>query len=233
MRLVKRTSLVEEVINSFVNDIQAGEFVYGEKLPSQEALSKKYNVSRIVIREALSKLSGVGMVTLLQGKGSYLNESNSNFLAESEFSSLIFQNAKNLKEVLEARQLIEKETSFLAALRRTEENLIEIKNVLDLMIKNKGDIEKFAKWDLEFHVAIAAASQNSILKTIVILLKDGYWSDITKFFEIDGVIDKAIQEHTEIYKKIETGGAKEASEVMMKHLNFPDRVITSATSIKK
>lgn len=230
--MVKRISLVDEVINAFLNDIQIGEFAYGEKLPSQEELSSKYSVSRIVLREALTKLSGVGMITFKQGKGTYLNEPHNNSFVESEFSTLIFQDADNLKEVLEVRQLIERETCYLAAQRRTSESLKEIKGHLLKMHENKDHIKNFAKWDLEFHISIAKATQNSVLQKIVILLRDSYWSNIGKFFEIDGVIEKTLIEHTNIYEQIEKGNPEVASKLMLEHLTYPEKVITNSLNRK-
>jgi len=226
--MVKRISLVDEVINAFLNDIQKGEFSYGEKLPSQELLSTKYNVSRIVLREALTKLSGLGMITFVQGKGTFLNEPHNNTFVESEFSTLIFQDANNLKEVIEVRHIIEKETSYLAAERRTIENLQEIASNLIKMQENKNHLENFSKWDLEFHISVAKASQNSVLQKIVILLRDSYWANIGKFFEIEGVIDKALVEHTNIYKYIEQGNPEMASKLMSEHLTYPNKIITNS-----
>lgn len=230
--MVKRISLVEEVINAFLNEIQAGEFSYGEKLPSQEELSKRYNVSRIVLREALTKLSGLGMITFVQGKGTYLNEPSNNSFVESEFSTLIFQDANNMKEVIEARQIIERETSFLAAKRRTIEDLREIKETLMNMQKYKDDIKEFSKWDLEFHVSIAKASQNSVLQKFVMLLRDSYWSNIGKFFEVEGVIERTLIEHKNIYEQIEKGNPESASNHMLSHLTYPEKVITNSLENK-
>jgi len=231
--MVKRISLVEEVINAFLNEIQAGEFSYGEKLPSQEELSKRYNVSRIVLREALTKLSGLGMITFVQGKGTYLNEPGNNLFVESEFSTLIFQDANNLKEVIEARQIIERETTFLAAQRRTGEDLLEIKENLMKMQENKNDIKEFSKWDLDFHVSIAKASQNSVLQKFVILLRDSYWSNISKFFEVEGVIEKTLLEHNKIYEQIELGNPESASNHMVGHLTYPEKVISNSLKYVK
>ena len=230
--MVRRISLVEEVINAFLNEIQAGEFSYGEKLPSQEELSKRYNVSRIVLREALTKLSGLGMITFMQGKGTYLNEPSNNSFVESEFSTLIFQDANNMKEVIEARQIIERETSFLAAERRTIDNLREIKETLMNMQKHKHDIKEFSKWDLEFHVSIAKASQNSVLQKFVMLLRDSYWSNIGKFFEVEGIIDKTLIEHNNIYEQIEKGNPESASNQMLIHLTYPEKVIINSLENK-
>jgi len=230
--MVRRISLVEEVINAFLNEIQAGEFSYGEKLPSQEELSKRYNVSRIVLREALTKLSGLGMITFMQGKGTYLNEPSNNSFVESEFSTLIFQDANNMKEVIEARQIIERETSFLAAERRTIDDLREIKETLMNMQKHKHDIKEFSKWDLEFHVSIAKASQNSVLQKFVMLLRDSYWSNIGKFFEVEGIIDKTLIEHNNIYEQIEKGNPESASNQMLIHLTYPEKVIINSLENK-
>ncbi|MFT0138739.1 FadR/GntR family transcriptional regulator, partial [Alcanivoracaceae bacterium MT1] len=99
--MIKRTSLVDDVVNAFLKDVKEGKYQYGEKLPSQKFLSNHYQVSLIVLREALSKLSAIGMVRFHQGKGTFLVDSQDRTSeVSSDFSSLIFHDINNLRSIV-------------------------------------------------------------------------------------------------------------------------------------
>ena len=223
---VKRISLVDDVVNIFLKDVEDGVYTYGDKLPSQKELANRYEVSLIVIREALIKLSAVGIISFHQGKGTYLNKSEAGSFAQSEFSSLIFHNINNLLEIVEARQLIESETSSLAAQRRTNNNLIEIEKTIDGMKRSLNDNENFARWDVDFHIAVAAASKNQALQKMTTLLIDSYRSEISKFFQVPGVIERILTEHESIYYQILNRNSKKASLIMRNHLKLPEKVFS-------
>ncbi|WLD93820.1 FadR/GntR family transcriptional regulator [Alkalihalobacillus sp. AL-G] len=219
-----RTSLVDDVINAFLKDVQAGEFVYGEKLPSQEELANRFQVSRIVLREALSKLSAIGMISFYQGKGTYLNKADGRSYISPEFSSLIFHDINNLRSIVEARQIVEKETSFLAAERKTSNDLLEIERTIQGMRDSINDKGQFGKWDLEFHIAVAKASNNPVLQKIIMLLSDSYRSEVVKFLEIPGILEKVLNEHESIFENIKDGNGEGASLIMSTHLELPEKV---------
>jgi GntR family transcriptional regulator, transcriptional repressor for pyruvate dehydrogenase complex len=224
---VKRKSLVDHVIQDFMKDVKEGKYTYGEKLPSQKEMSNYYEVSLIALREALTKLSAIGIVSFRQGKGTYLNKVEGRTDISSEFSSLIFHDINNLRSIVEARQIIERETSFLAAKRKSEEDILELKRTIDGMKESFDDFETFGKWDLEFHIAIAKASNNTVLQKIIMLLIDSYRAEVSKFFQIPGVIEKVYKEHENIYHHIIEGNGAEASGGMYSHLELPEKVFSA------
>lgn len=221
---LKRTSLVDDVIGAFIKDVQDRKFKHGEKLPSQKELANYYEVSLIVLREALSKLSAIGMISFQQGKGTYLNIGNERSPITPEFSNLIFHDITNLRAIIEARQIIEKETSLLAAKRRTEEDLIEIKVAINGMRDNFHSSDTFAKWDLEFHIAVAKASKNPVILKVLYLLIDSYRKEVHKFFQIPDVVQKVFREHESIFHSIRDGNGEEASSMMHTHFELPEQI---------
>lgn len=221
---IKRKSLVDDVIDAFIKDVEGGKYLYGEKLPSQKEMANYYQVSLIVLREALTKLSAVGMIRFQQGKGTFLNKTDGSSNISSEFSSLFFHDVNNLHAIVEARQIIERETSFLAAIRKTEEDIVEMEKAIHEMSASFNDYGNFAKWDLEFHIAVAKASKNPVLQKIIMLLIDSYRTEVAKFFQIPGVIERVYREHECIFNEIIEGNGLEASLTMYSHLKMPEKV---------
>lgn len=222
-----KSTLVDKLIFVFLNDIQNEMYLFGEKLPSQEELAKKYNVSRVTLRGALFKLSALGMITFKHGKGTYLNHIIGKSYVPSELTSIMFQDINNLKSIIEARQIIEKETCILAAENLSDENKREIEETIEGMSQSVNEIEKFAQWDLEFHVAIAKASKNEVIERILMILRDSYKTEVVKLFKVPGVIDKAINEHNQIFEFLKNGDGKNASLIMSFHLDFPSRIFSN------
>ena len=227
---VGRLSLVDEVVTSFLDEVEKGNFKYGEQLPSQESLAKYFDVSRIVLREALSKLSASGMVTFKQGKGTYLNKVG---LMPKEFSRMFFGNVDNIYSIIEARKIIEKETGRLAASRKTEEDLIEIENTITQMKLVKNDSITYAKWDLEFHLAVAKASKNIVLQQFLHVVKESYWKEMLEVFKLPETIPTTIDDHQQIYEEIKAGNDEKAAELMELHLSYSEKIALEINTKEK
>lgn len=142
--------------------IETGEFPPGSKLPTEMQLTAHFGVSRMPIREALSMLRAAGVINSRQGGGSYVEETtNSTLLQGIRVES---DDVENIKYLFEMRKILEPEAAYLAALRRTPEQLDKMKSILDRM-ENKS-IEKGTtamEEDIEFHRSIILSTQNPIM----------------------------------------------------------------------
>ncbi len=224
---------MDEVITSFLDEVEKGNFKYGERLPSQENLAKYFDVSRIVLREALSRLSASGMITFKQGKGTYLHKVELTGLMPKEFSRMFFGNVDNIYSIIEARKIIEKETSRLAATRKTTEDLQEIKSTIDQMQHVKEEPITYAKWDLEFHLAVAKASQNIVLQQILHVIKESYWTEMLKVFGLPDTISTTSEDHQQIYEAIKAGNGEKASRLMEFHLSYSENIASEMNKKEK
>ncbi|MGL5617024.1 MAG: trehalose operon repressor [Sarcina sp.] len=64
------------IYNDIMTKIERGEYVVGEKLPSESALMEQYNVSRDTIRKSLNMLEQNGYINKSKGKGSFVLDIN-------------------------------------------------------------------------------------------------------------------------------------------------------------
>jgi GntR family transcriptional regulator, transcriptional repressor for pyruvate dehydrogenase complex len=220
-----RVSLADQVVNEFLEDIEKGVFSYGEQLPSQDKLAEYYEVSRIVIREALNKLSVMGIVYFHQGKGTYLRSSEEMLTLPTKLMEFTFRSAKNTMPLLEARRIIEKEICILAAGRRTAEDCRVLEELLEAMINKENEIDEYAKYDLEFHLAIAKAAKNDVLHQLLHMIKDLYWNDLMTVFKIPGILMNSTESHKRIYEAIKNKDGKKAAEEIEVHLKVPEEII--------
>ncbi|WP_083723479.1 FadR/GntR family transcriptional regulator [[Flexibacter] sp. ATCC 35208] len=169
---IKRNSLADEVAQRLQEQISLGTYKTGEKLPTEPALMESFGVGRSTIREAVRILANSGVLRVQQGLGTFVEEQTG--IAEPLPQRLKRAQFEDLDEV---RQLLELKIAQKAALNRTEQ---DIERMTEALNKRKeygvaNDVTACIQADIDFHVAIAQASGNSILtdlyRTVAMHLK--------------------------------------------------------------
>ena len=157
--LKKRESLSVQLTRELIAKIENGDYKPGEKIPTEQALSDSYQVSRTVVREAVAALRSEGQVISRQGAGVFVANA-----PPSKPFEINLSEAEKLQEVLsvlELRRGVEVEAVGLAASRRSEEDLARLEACCDKVgeeiVKESGD---YVDADFRFHRAIARATQN-------------------------------------------------------------------------
>lgn len=156
-----RLPLSEEVFNQILVRICEGDWVEGQKLPSENQLCEMFHVSRISVRAALQKLKGQGLITTKPGVGSFVcrpdRDDDSDTLPADQIAGEAF------REFFEFRQAIEFKAIELFVIHATKDDEEVLKRALDGMLGCGEDHEKFARYDWDFHVGIVRGSKNSFL----------------------------------------------------------------------
>ena len=78
---------------------------------------------------------------------------------------------RSAREVIEARRVVEVELAGLAAARATDLEVSAIAEKLALMQASLHDADAFARYDLEFHLAVARAAHNQVLYHVLDTLR--------------------------------------------------------------
>jgi DNA-binding FadR family transcriptional regulator len=157
---LQRHNLADAVVGKLQQQLSLGEYQAGQKLPSEPELMEQFGVGRSTIREAIRILANTGLLSVRQGSGTFVETQNG--IAEPLSQRLKRADARDLDEV---RQLLEVKIAEKAALHRSKKDIEKMKALLkkrDVAAK-AGDIEEAIRSDIQFHVAIAAASRNDIL----------------------------------------------------------------------
>ncbi|MFG4003104.1 FadR/GntR family transcriptional regulator [Flavobacterium aquidurense] len=160
MALINKKSLAEEVASKLQEQISLGHYKLNEKLPIEAELMKSFGVGRSSIREAMKILANSGLLRIQQGVGTFVQEVTST----REPMDQRLQRA-SLKDLDEVRQLLELKIAEKAAINRSEDDIIAMKQHLAARMKaaNEGLLEDCVEADIQFHIAIAEASKNEIL----------------------------------------------------------------------
>lgn len=151
-------TLALELVDSLGDRIRAGQLQPGDKLPTEAAIMAAFDVSRTVVREAISKLQAAGLVETRHGIGTFVlgpGEGPAFKITPEQLSTL-----QDVIQVLELRIGLETEAAGLAAQRRSEANLAALREALDDVIAAVEAGQDSVAADFQFHVEIARATQN-------------------------------------------------------------------------
>lgn len=153
-----RANLVQKLAASLREDILSGAYQLGAKLPSEAALTESHEVSRTVVREAIASLRSDGLVEARQGAGVFVISQS--MPSSSMLKSFSPNKISSIIELLELRTAVEVEAAALAAKRRSpaqEGAILEACGEMRALIEVG---ESTVEADFEFHMAIAAATNN-------------------------------------------------------------------------
>ncbi|MBV6660501.1 FadR family transcriptional regulator [Pseudomonas yamanorum] len=158
--LIKR-SLVDQALDQLRQRITQGVWAIGERLPTEPELSAELGISRNTVREAMRVLAFSGLIEIRQGDGSYLRSMTDPLGAMKAMSHC------TLAQAQETRQILEVEAVGLAALRRTDEDLVALRAALKASGDHyQGDLEHYISCDLMFHKRLVDAAHNPALSEL-------------------------------------------------------------------
>lgn len=210
--------VLEKIEKKFLNN----QLKIGDKLPSERELANLFKVSRNSVREALQTLALNGVIEIRQGGGSYVIQSDAQFIREELSEKVVVSEEHLIFEMLEVRRAVEVEAASLAAQRATAKDLHNIRQSLQQMAVSIDKVEIGAQADLDFHMHIVKASHNSILihltQTLIEQLKKTVYATRQHRFENPDRYEETFNEHKEIYLAIASGDSALASSLMETHI---------------
>lgn len=212
----ERGTVSTEVTRRLLDYVLAGEVKPGQRLPPERKLAESLGVGRTVVREALKSLTILGLVEVRQGDGNYLRATESAFLPQVIEWGLLL-GAKRTRDLVEARRIIEVSVAGLAAKRRDEVALDDIRARFDDMV-HASTPDEFIAADIAFHLRIAEAAGNETLLQIMTSMWSLLQVWISRVIHAATDFNPTIEEHRRILEALEKGGSAAASKAMKLHL---------------
>ena len=208
------------MVNHLKKQIEDGLFKPGEKLPSERLLQQELSVSRFTLREALARLSALGIIKTIHGKGTIVaREVSGATLADAFIPLFANRCVKDVIDFFEARLLIEGEAASLSARRRSDEDLKRFQSILADSREAIDDPNRYGELDFLFHMQIAQSSGNVFIQSMMGCL-NAYTRRYTRVIAHAEASRKAsFVAHEEIYDCILNWDAAQAGVVTRKHLN--------------
>ncbi len=159
---VLKRSLVDIALEQIRQRIDNGTWPLGQRLPPEPELAEIIGISRNTVREAVRVLTFSGVLDVRQGDGTYVRACADPLAAMQALAR------SSVEQALEARGMIEIEASRLAALRRTEDDLVDLRVALAASAARSGheDLEDYIVHDLAFHQRVVDSAHNPVLSQL-------------------------------------------------------------------
>ena len=215
---IKDNTEIQNIIISKIRDfINLKNLEPGDKLPSQRVLSEKFNVSRHLIKEAIDKLEFYELLTTIPQAGTFVANIGQIAL-NGIIEGIVTLEKQDFKSLVETRLMLEAKTVFLAAERRTDEDLINIENALNAYKVKHLSKEVAIQEDLLFHLAIAKACGNSTLNALMLQITPKIITEFekTRVCHEDDFI-KEVKNHEAIFQAIKDKDTKKSVRAMEVH----------------
>lgn len=220
-----RQRLAQQVIDHLRHEIEIGKLKEGDQLPTEPQLEAQFGVSRTVVREAIADLRSAGFVRPLQGKGVFVSDPKAHHSVKLTPTEI--NNIPATLELLEFRLATEGEAAAIAAYRRTaeQESAIRMANRRMGQMIDRGQSTVDA--DFDFHMAIAAATNNRIY--VDVFRQFGQRAiPRSQFPTLPEVMDKEYlarvnAEHVAILEAIAEQDPDRARQAMRDHINASQR----------
>ncbi|GAC1608853.1 MAG: FadR/GntR family transcriptional regulator [Mycobacteriales bacterium] len=202
-------------------EILAGRLAEGSALPVERTLAASVGLGRQTVRDALRALEIEGLIVTKPGRagGSFVRRPDASTF-ERSLHSLVSGRALSFHALLEAREGLEPVAARLAALHRTDEDLAVLDSHARALAAAAGDVPSFLQRNVDWHVAVGAATHNEIIEAVVNSLS----RVILRSTEIDNFTSEAtmadtLKAHDRILSAIRAGNADKAAASMSKHVH--------------
>jgi GntR family transcriptional regulator, transcriptional repressor for pyruvate dehydrogenase complex len=229
LKIAKNENLTYKVKNALKKYIVMKGLKEGDKLPSEQELSRLFMVSRNVVREAMKSLEALGIIKKRQGLGLFVDSVNISAISESILFGLDKYNI-NLEELFKVRKAFEISVLGIAVKKITSDDIRDLQLIIDNMKKKEEEKFSSIRLDLEFHIRLMEIVNNDAIKRI--------WNVLITFFRelllsmpnnIFGKMEYSKKEseairHQRLLDVLKEGDTEKAVEAMQKHLEYDYRM---------
>lgn len=211
-------STVDKIIQQIRDQISLGVFKPGDRLPSERVLSEQFGVGRTQLRDALRKMEFFGILKTLPQSGTVVAGLGIPAL-QGLITEMLNLEAVDFKALVESRIILETNIAQLAAQNRTLEDLVAIEEALNEHRNKLDKGEDGVEEDFIFHLKIADASKNSVLKSLMLIITP----ESVQYFRKHKVCADSnplsvIDEHLELLNHIRNQDSVKAGIALGKHL---------------
>lgn len=217
----QKTDNIDFAVSSILLLIRDTHAAEGDRLPSERDLSERFSVTRNTVREALSVLESMRVIERRPHSGVYVKD----IRRESSVDLLVLQadlglpgNVDDIAQAMEVRSILELHAIRLACRHRDDADLEKLRQILDLAERRAAEGQSINELDEAFHMAVAAASKNSVLGRILKVFYLMSRSRRMVYFADKERGRRSHLHHRQMYDAIEAKNAAQAVAVMKQHL---------------
>lgn len=212
-----KTSLVDQTAKRLKVYIEVHNMEPGDKLPNEYELSKKLEVGRNTVREAVRFLASRNILIIKQGSGTFIAD-NTGIVDDPFGFSFTSNQDKLVQDLMQIRLMVEPQIAALAAENATTEEIGKLREIakrIELAIEDKVD---FSEIDKEFHSHLSNICGNDVISKLIPIITEGV---VAYAHAVENQeYQQTIKSHMTIIRAIEHRKPKEAEQAMHFHLLY-------------
>jgi DNA-binding FadR family transcriptional regulator len=189
---IQRSLVSDQVFRGLAEDILAGRYEPGEKLPTQRALARELGVNMASIREAVKRLEQLRLVEVRHGDAMRVRDWREHGGLDV-IAHVLFRagglDRQTLASLLEARRLMLQEAARLAAERRSDTQADRLTDLAE-RFANAPDAEPAQALDFAFMTELVEASGNVVFVLILNSIRQLYFERAELFRAVVGGHDE-------------------------------------------
>ncbi len=214
---VVKSSVSQQVFDQLRQQILSGSWKPGDKLPSENELAAQFGVSRVTVRNALQKLSGLGLLETRFGEGSFIRGPEAG-AALNQLVPMLYLGRETLKDILTFRRMVEGPICEIACRRATDGEIAQLRELLDQMERAEADLDDFALLDSLFHCMLDRLTRSNMMQQIYQIIDDAIQSSYRQNARRQSV-PVALHWYREILAAFEARDSARAREAMEQSLD--------------
>lgn len=212
-------AVTDEAIARIRDLIKSGGLRPGDRLPPEKELSESLGLSRNSLREAVKALEMINVLDVRRGDGTYVTNLRPSSAMDAMSFVLELQQDETILDLLEVRRVLEAAAGAMAAVRITDRQVAELRELLT-RVGPESEVEALVAHDLAFHARIARIAGNEFLGDLLDVVagrtsRVRVWRGITQ----DGAIERTLGEHRLILAALELRDPALASARLTTHVS--------------
>jgi GntR family transcriptional repressor for pyruvate dehydrogenase complex len=212
-----RTTLTASAFEQLISYVVNGHWKAGDRIPPERELCQQLGIARTSLREALKAMELIGMLDSRIGDGTFVCP-RSEFLSRPVLWAFTGTDHAELRDIMEAREFLERDLAGLAAERATDAEIDAIGATISAMRASIAEGKSILETDMAFHLTIASAAHNEVLCNAVQLLRNLLKQWLVLKLLMPSVPSRVLKQHEEIYRAIKARNATAARDCMWGHL---------------
>ena len=209
----------DEIVATLGSEILSGSLAPGSRIPTAEELQERFGASRVLMREVTKTLVAKGLVAAKSRVGTHvLSPEYWNWFDPDVLGWRIRLglDAQLIVHLGQLRRAVEPAAAAAAAEHRTETDVRAMRQALAAMSRAGTDRRAFSAADLEFHIAVAAASGNPLFRSFTSVVETALGAYLSLSTPVDATImAESVRQHTRIADAIEARDAGKAAQSML------------------
>jgi GntR family transcriptional repressor for pyruvate dehydrogenase complex len=214
---IMRQSVAEMVAKRILEMVTSRALKPGDQLPPERELAEMLDVSRPSVREAIRGLSILGVVNVRQGGGAFISQLDGDALL-GPIRFFLSLEEMNIRELYEARSLIEGDVARRAAQTMTDEQIAALGTMLEEQAGTVSDPKAFRVADFRFHEAIWIGCGNAFLKRIGESLNSLGLEFRRRASENPAVLAQSLKDHRKLVEALKNRDSTAAAAAAEEHM---------------